>query len=96
MNHMKFDDSTNFLIENSPQFTASKQKKINDFLKKRIFKLADKNDVSSDIRIFNARFVNKIKNENTEKTYEKSRFVIQTYNDSKKIKFSFNHQSFNK
>ena len=38
----------------------------------------------SDIRIFNVRFVNEIKNENTKKTYEKSRLIIQTYNDSEK------------
>ena len=40
--------------------------------------------MSLDIRVFNARFVNEIKNENTEKTYEKSQLIIQTYNDSKK------------
>ena len=38
----------------------------------------------SSIRIFNARFVNEIKNENTKKTCEKSRLVIQAYNDSEK------------
>ena len=38
----------------------------------------------SDIRVFNARFVNEIRNENTKKTYKKSRLIIQTYNNSKK------------
>ena len=40
--------------------------------------------MSLNIRVFNARFVNEIRNENTKKTYEKSRLIIQTYNDSKK------------
>ena len=81
------DDSDCFLIENSFhsfQFIDSKQKKISDLLKKKIFEFVNKRDVSSDIRVFNARFINEIKNENTKKTYEKSRLIIQTYNDSKK------------
>lgn len=86
-----FNSSTNnsnhFLIENLFQlfqFIVSKQKKINELLKKKIFNLINKNNVSSNIRIFNARFVNEIKNENTKKTYEKSRLIIQTYNDFEK------------
>ena len=81
------DDSDCFLIENSFhsfQFIDSRQKKISDLLKKKIFEFVNERDVSSDIRVFNARFVNEIKNENTKKTYEKSRLIIQTYNDSKK------------
>ena len=81
------DDSNCFLIENSFhlfQFIDSKQKKISDLLKKKIFEFVNKRDVSLDIRVFNARFVNEIKNENTKKTYEKSRLIIQTYNDSEK------------
>ena len=92
------NDSNCFLIKNSFhsfQFIDSKQKKISDLLKKKIFEFVNERDVSSDIRVFNARFVNEIRNENTKKTYEKSQLIIQTYNDSKKIKFSFNHQSFN-
>ena len=41
----------------------------------------------SNIRVFNARFVNKIRNENTKKTYQKLRLIIKTYNNLKKIKF---------
>ena len=81
------DDSDCFLYENSFhlfQFIDSKQKKINDLLKKKIFEFVNERDVSSDIRVFNARFVNEIRNENTKKTYEKSRLIIQTYNNSKK------------
>ena len=80
-------DSNCFLIENSFhlfQFIDSKQKKINDLLKKIFFEFVNERDVLSNIRVFNARFVNEIKNENTKKTYEKSRLIIQTYNDSEK------------
>ena len=52
--------------------------------KKKNFKFVNKRDVLSDIRVFNARFVNEIRNENTKKTYKKSRLIIQTYNNSKK------------
>ena len=92
------DDSDCFLTKNSFhsfQFIDSRHKKINNLLKKRIFELINERDVLSDIRVFNARFVNEIKNENTKKTYEKSRLIIQTYNDSKKITFSFNYRLFN-
>ena len=81
------DDSDCFLIENSFysfQFINSKQKKISDLLKKKFFEFVNERDVSSDIRVFNARFVNEIRNENTKKTYEKSRLIVQTYNDSEK------------
>ena len=59
-------------------------KKNQRFIKKKIFEFVNKRDVLSNIRIFNVRFVNEIKNENTKKTYEKSRLIIQTYNDSEK------------
>ena len=62
---MKFDDSTCFLIENPLQFIASKQKKNERFTGKKIFEFVDESDVSLNIRIFNARFVNKVKKENT-------------------------------
>ena len=81
------DDSNCFLIENlfhSFQFIASRQKKISDLLKKNVFEFINERNVSSNIRVFNARFVNEMKNENTKKIYEKSRLIIQTYNDSEK------------
>ena len=81
------NDLNCFLFKNSFylfQFINSKQKEISDLLKKKIFEFVNKRDVSSDIRVFNARFINEIKNENTKKTYEKSRLIIQTYNDSEK------------
>ena len=38
-------------------------------------------DLSSNIRVFNFRFVDKIKNRKTKKTFEKSRLMMQIYND---------------
>ena len=35
-------------------------------------------------RVFNFRFVNKIKNPGIDKAFEKSRLVIQAYNDLEK------------
>jgi hypothetical protein len=36
------------------------------------------------IRIFNARFVDKVKNPGTERAFEKSRLVMQAYNNKEK------------
>ena len=36
------------------------------------------------MRVFNSRFVNEVKNADTKSTFEKSRLIIQTYNDSTK------------
>ncbi len=40
--------------------------------------------MSKNVRIFNFRFVNEIKHSEISQAYEKSRLVIQTYNDQKK------------
>jgi hypothetical protein len=66
------------------QFAASRQKKINDLIEKNVFRSINKNDVSSDVRIFNSRFVNEIKHLDIDKAFEKSRFVMQTFNDQNK------------
>lgn len=62
-------------------FTTLKQKKIVKFLKKKYFKLINQNKILSNIQIFNSRFIDEIKNQNTKNFFEKSQFVIQTYND---------------
>jgi hypothetical protein len=66
------------------QFAAFRQKKINDLIEKNVFQSINKNDVSFDVRIFNFRFVNKIKHLDIDKAFEKSRFVMQTFNDQNK------------
>jgi hypothetical protein len=41
-------------------------------------------DVPNDARIFKARFIDEVKNRDTDKAYEKSRLVVQAYNDDEK------------
>ena len=64
-----------------PSYTTFRQKEISGLLKKKIFKLVNHVEIPLNARIFNARFVDEIKNADIEKTFEKSRFVMQTYND---------------
>lgn len=52
-----------------------------ELLKKKIFKFVNKKNVFENARVFNPRFVNEIKNADIEKAFEKSRIVIQVYND---------------
>jgi uncharacterized protein (UPF0262 family) len=54
-------------------FTASRAKEIAELLEKEIFEPINKDDVSTDVRIFSFRFVNEIKHSDTEKAFEKSR-----------------------
>jgi hypothetical protein len=67
------------------RFAESRQKEINDLIEKDVFQSVDKNDASSDVRIFNFRFVDEIKHFDIDKTFEKSRLVMQTFNDQNKI-----------
>jgi hypothetical protein len=81
------DDSHSNQFENFSIliFTKSRRKEINDLLKKRVFELIIIDVVLRDVRIFNFRFVDEIKHFDTTKTYEKSRLVVQIYNDHDKI-----------
>jgi hypothetical protein len=66
------------------QFATFRQKEINDLIEKNVFRSINKNDVSSDVRIFNFRFVNEIKHFHIDKAFEKSRIVVQTFKDQNK------------
>ncbi len=66
-------------------FIASRAKKIVELLKKEVFVLINKNDVSIDVRIFSSRFVNEIKHSGIEKAFEKSRLIIQAFKNQNKI-----------
>jgi hypothetical protein len=44
----------------------------------------NRNDVSSNTRIFDSRFVNEIKNLDIDKTFEKSRIIVQAFDYSNK------------
>jgi hypothetical protein len=78
----------NIIITNSSlidsSFTASRQKEIADLLEKGVFLSVNKGDVSADVRIFSSRFVDEIKHPDTEKAFEKSRLVVQAFNDQNK------------
>jgi hypothetical protein len=66
------------------QFQASREKELNGLLERKVFEIVSKNNVPQDIRIFNTRFVDEIKNPGTIKAFEKSRLVVQAYNDQEK------------
>ena len=67
-------------------FVESRKKEINDLFEKDCFEIVSISDVFHEIRIFNSRFVDEIKNIGTIDAYEKSRLVMQTYNDDDKAK----------
>jgi len=45
-------------------------------LEKGVFETASESDVPKGTRIFNARFVDEVKNKGTDKAFEKSRLVV--------------------
>ena len=53
-------------------------------LESGVFKVVNIDDIPQGIRIFNSRFVDKIKNKGTDKAFQKSRLVIQAYRDGEK------------
>ena len=67
-------------------FVKSRKKKINDLFEKNCFEIVSISDVFHEIKIFNSRFVDEIKNINTVDAYEKFRLIMQTYNDDDKAK----------
>ena len=79
------DEFDVFINKNSDvhpaQYTTSRQKKITRLLEKGVFKVVTSKDVPSNTRIFNSRFMDEVKNADTDKAYENSRLVVQAYND---------------
>lgn len=53
-------------------------------IEKGVFQVVNLKDIPSDIQIFKSRFVDEIKNPGTDKAFEKSRLVVQAYNDTDK------------
>ncbi len=82
------DDSHSIKFENLSFsisiFAKSRRKEIIDLLEKRVFELIIIDIVLKNVRIFNFRFVDEIKHSDIADVYEKSRLVIQTYNDHDK------------
>jgi hypothetical protein len=64
------------------QYEDSRHKEVVGLLEKGVFEVA--HEVPDDARIFKARFVDEVKNKDTNKAYEKSRLVVQAYNDDEK------------
>ena len=65
-------------------FCISLIKEIKGLLKKEVFKLVNPKDIPQGNRVFNSRFVNKIKNPGSNKAFKKSRLVVQAYNNLEK------------
>ncbi len=89
--YQNFADITVFLqndeeISSTSTFTFadSRRKEINELLKRQVFEIITISEVSKNVRIFKFRFVDEIKHSNISQTYEKSRLMIQTYNDHEK------------
>ena len=66
------------------QYILSKQKKIAGLLEKGIFEVVIIADITTHAQIFHSCYVNKTKNAGIDKAYEKSRLVIQAYNNQEK------------
>lgn len=58
------------------QYTEFRQKEIAGLLEKRVFKVVTTANIFNNAQIFNSCFIDKIKNPNTDKAYEKSCLVI--------------------
>ncbi|XMA19477.1 hypothetical protein WAI453_012268 [Rhynchosporium graminicola] len=67
-----------------PQYAASRRKEIDGLIAAGIFELVHKDELPAGARVFNAKFIDQTKFEGTQKAYEKSRLVVQAYNDSGK------------
>ena len=76
-----------YFFSNTPNhhpYVKSRKKKMIGLIEKGIFIFVSKKEMSENMRIFNSRFVDEVKNVDTNSTFEKSRLVMQAYNDSTK------------
>jgi hypothetical protein len=71
-------------IEIYLQYDASRQKELNGLLEKGVFEICNLNDIPQGVRLFNSCFVDEVKFLGTSKAFEKSRLVVQAYNDQEK------------
>ena len=67
-----------------PNFEASRRKELDGLMERGVFKVVAKKDIPTGTRIFGSRFVDQVKNKGTVNAYEKSRLVVQAYNDDGK------------
>jgi hypothetical protein len=66
------------------QYDASRQKELNGLLEKGAFEICDLDSIPHGVRLFNSRFVDTVKFLGTDKAFEKSRLVVQAYDDQEK------------
>jgi hypothetical protein len=66
------------------RYSTSRQKEINGLLEKGVFRIIPAASIPSNARLFNSRFVDEVKHQGTPQAYEKSRLVVQAYNDQEK------------
>lgn len=67
----------------SNRFSRSREKEVAGLFERGMF-IEVQGKLQSELRVFNTQFVDSIKNEGTDKAYEKSLLVIQRYNDDGK------------
>lgn len=65
-------------------YEAAQNKEITGLLERKVFEIVSTADVPKNVRIFGTRFMNEVKNVGTIDAYEKSRLVVQAYNDHEK------------
>lgn len=82
--HETTSHPSKFSVNHEPSFVKSKRREISGLLEKGTFKIVELVDIPSKTRIFKSRFINEIKHPGTSKAFEKSRFVIQGYDDEGK------------
>ena len=57
-------------------FQAFRLKEFNELFEKEMFEIINIEDLFIKARVSDNRFINQMKNEETEKAFEKSRFII--------------------
>jgi len=65
-------------------FIDSQQSEVNRLLEKGVFEVVSSATLPRGVRIFNSCFVDEIKYPGTSNAFEKSRLVVQAYNDQDK------------
>ena len=78
--------NTTIYLQNNgnTQFSTLQQKEVIGLLKKDIFKITKLYNILKGVRLFNLRFINKIKNKGTNKAFKKLQLIIQAYNNLEK------------
>ena len=70
--------------QNKVKSLIPRRKEIDGLLEKGAFEFVNESEILKGMRIFGSQFVDEVKNSVTAKAFEKSRLVIQAYNDQGK------------